>query len=136
MRPARLSPRGATVIGEDGTREYRPLGDVLPGMTIAIAAGDRVAVDAIVTSGSSDLDMSIVNGESAPRRVEAGDLLQAGTLNLTGSLAARVTASAKDSFLSEVIGLMEAAEGGGRAIGGLPTVPRAIIRPSYIFLLS
>ncbi len=109
---ARLSPRGATVIGEDGTREYRPLGDVLPGMTIAIAAGDRVAVDAIVTSGSSDLDMSIVNGESVPRRVEAGDLLQAGTLNLTGSLAARVTASAKDSFLSEVIGLMEAAEGG------------------------
>ncbi|MDH7805690.1 MULTISPECIES: cation-translocating P-type ATPase [unclassified Rhizobium] len=109
---ARLSPRGATVIGEDGTREYRSLGDVLPGMTIAIAAGDRVAVDAMVISGSSDLDMSIVNGESAPRRVEAGDLLQAGTLNLTGSFAARVTASAKDSFLAEVIGLMEAAEGG------------------------
>lgn len=109
---ARLSPRGATVIGENGTREYRQLGDVQPGMSIAIAAGDRVAVDAMVISGSSDLDMSIVNGESAPRRVTAGDSLQAGTLNLTGSLTARVTASAKDSFLSEVIGLMEAAEGG------------------------
>ncbi|MGA6114161.1 cation-translocating P-type ATPase [Agrobacterium sp. CFBP2214] len=109
---ARLSPRGATVIGEDGTREYRQLADVQPGMSIAIAAGDRVAVDAVVVSGSSDLDMSIVNGESAPRRVTAGDSLQAGTLNLTGSLIARVTASAKESFLSEVIGLMEAAEGG------------------------
>lgn len=109
---ARLSPRGATVIGENGTREYRQLGDVQPGMSIAIAPGDRVAVDAMVISGSSDLDMSIVNGESAPRRVTAGDSLQAGTLNLTGSLTARVTASAKDSFLSEVIGLMEAAEGG------------------------
>ncbi|MCA2374280.1 cadmium-translocating P-type ATPase [Agrobacterium genomosp. 3 str. CIP 111-78] len=109
---ARLSPRGATVIGEDGTREYRQLADVQPGMSIAIAVGDRVAVDAVVVSGSSDLDMSIVNGESAPRRVTAGDSLQAGTLNLTGSLTARVTASARDSFLSEVIGLMEAAEGG------------------------
>ncbi|NSZ32204.1 cadmium-translocating P-type ATPase [Agrobacterium tumefaciens] len=109
---ARLSPRGATVIGEDGTREYRQLADVQPGMSITIAAGDRVAVDAVVVSGSSDLDMSIVNGESAPRRVTAGDSLQAGTLNLTGSLIARVTASAKESFLSEVIGLMEAAEGG------------------------
>lgn len=109
---ARLSPHGATVVSEDGTREYRSLGDVQPGMSIAIAAGDRVAVDAMVISGSSDLDMSIVNGESVPRRVEVGDLLQAGTLNLTGSLTARVTASAKDSFLSEVIGLMEAAEGG------------------------
>ncbi|MFK3779255.1 cation-translocating P-type ATPase [Agrobacterium sp. NPDC089420] len=109
---ARLSPRGATVISEDGTREYRQLADVQPGMSIAIAAGDRVAVDAIVVCGSSDLDMSIVNGESAPRRVTTGDGLQAGTLNLTGSLTARVTASARDSFLSEVIGLMEAAEGG------------------------
>ncbi len=108
---ARLSPRGATVIGEDGTREYRPLGDVLPGMTIAIAAGDRVAVDAMVISGSSDLDMSIVNGESAPRRVEAGHLLQAGTLNLTGSLAARVTASAKDLVS---VGSDRADGGGGR----------------------
>lgn len=109
---ARLSPRGATVIDADGVRDYRPLADIEPGMSIAIAAGDRVAVDAVVVCGSSDLDMSIVNGESAPRRVVAGDSLQAGTLNLTGSLVARVTASAKDSFLSEVIGLMEAAEGG------------------------
>jgi Cu2+-exporting ATPase len=109
---ARLSPRGATVIGEDGAREYRPLADIQLGMSIAIAAGDRVAVDAVVVSGSSDFDMSIVNGESAPRRVAAGDSLQAGTLNLTGSLVARVTALARDSFLSEVIGLMEAAEGG------------------------
>ncbi|MCZ7852877.1 cation-translocating P-type ATPase [Agrobacterium salinitolerans] len=109
---ARLSPRGATVIDADGVRDYRSLADIEPGMSIAIAAGDRVAVDAVVVSGSSDLDMSIVNGESAPRRVAAGDSLQAGTLNLTGSLTARVTASARDSFLSEVIGLMEAAEGG------------------------
>lgn len=54
---ARLSPRGATVIDADGVRDYRPLADIEPGMSIAIAAGDRVAVDAVVVCGSSDLDM-------------------------------------------------------------------------------
>ncbi|NWJ26196.1 cation-translocating P-type ATPase [Rhizobium sp. RM] len=109
---ARLSPRGAMLVNASGSRDYRPLDEIKPGDTIAIVAGERVPVDATVTSGSSDLDMSIVNGESAPRRVESGDHLQAGTLNLTGSLTACVTASAKQSFLSEVIALMEAAEGG------------------------
>lgn len=109
---ARLSPRGAMLVNVNGSRDYRALDEIKPGDTIAIVAGDRVPVDATVTSGSSDIDMSIVNGESAPRRVESGDHLQAGTLNLTGSLTACVTASAKQSFLSEVIALMEAAEGG------------------------
>jgi Cu2+-exporting ATPase len=109
---ARLSPRGAMVLGDDGTRDYRALSDIAPGERIAIAAGERVPLDALVLTGSSDIDVSIVNGESAPQSVTAGDQVQAGTLNLTGSLVAKVTASAQDSFLSEVIGLMEAAEGG------------------------
>ncbi len=109
---ARLSPRGAMVIGEDGSHEYRAVEDILPGNQVAIAMGERVPVDGIVESGASDIDVSIVNGESAPRSVKAGDAVQAGTVSLTGSLILRATAAAKDSFLSEVISLMEAAEGG------------------------
>ncbi len=109
---ARLSPRGAMVLLADGAREYRPVEDIRPGDRIAIAAGDRVPVDGRVLSGLSDMDVSIVNGESAPVAAGAGDLLQAGTLSLTGSLVLEATAAARDSFLSEIIGLMEAAEGG------------------------
>ncbi len=109
---ARLSPRGAMVVAADGSREYRSVEEIKPGDQIAIAAGERVPVDGMVESGASDLDVSIVNGESAPRPVKAGDAVQAGTLSLTGSLVLRATAAAKDSFLSEVIALMEAAEGG------------------------
>lgn len=109
---ARLSPRGATVLLEDGIREYRPVSDIVPGDRIAIAVGDRIPVDGRIITGSSDLDVSIANGESAPRIVRAGDLVQAGTLNLTGPLVMEATALARDSFLSEIIGLMEAAEGG------------------------
>ncbi|WP_288425690.1 cation-translocating P-type ATPase [uncultured Agrobacterium sp.] len=109
---ARLSPRGATVLLPDGKREYRPVSEITPGDSIAIAAGERVPVDGLIVTGSSDLDVSIVNGESAPKIVRAGDAVQAGTLNLTGPLTIQATALARDSFLSEIIGLMEAAEGG------------------------
>jgi Cu2+-exporting ATPase len=109
---ARLSPRGATVLLEDEQREYRAVTDIIPGDRVVIAAGDRVPVDGKILSGNSDLDVSIANGESAPRVVRAGDLVQAGTLNLTGPLVVQATALARDSFLSEIIGLMEAAEGG------------------------
>ncbi len=109
---ARLMPRGAMVEMEDGSREYRPTADIRPGDRILVAAGDRIPVDGLVLSGASDLDCSLVNGESAPAPVSAGMPVQGGTLNLTGALTVTATASARDSFLADVITLMEAAEGG------------------------
>ncbi|MCA1493807.1 cation-translocating P-type ATPase [Sinorhizobium alkalisoli] len=109
---ARLSPRGAMVVNADGSREYRPVEEIRPGERLMIAAGERIPVDGRVLSGASDLDRSVVNGESAPVAVGVGDLIQAGTLNLTGPLTLEATAAARDSFLAEIMGLMEAAEGG------------------------
>lgn len=109
---ARLAPRGALVISDDGTRDYRPLADVQPGMKLLVAAGERIPVDSVVISGASDLDCSLVTGESAPQAVVAGAGVQAGTLNLTGPLTVQARALASDSFLSEMVRMMEAAEGG------------------------
>ncbi|MDX3804982.1 cation-translocating P-type ATPase [Bosea thiooxidans] len=109
---ARLAPRGAVVIAPDGSREYRPVGEIEPGARLLAAAGERICVDARVIGGTSDLDCSLVNGESWPRRVEPGSLVQAGTLNLTGPLTLEATARAEDSFLAEMLRMMEAAEGG------------------------
>lgn len=109
---ARLNPRGAMVLVDDGSREYRAVDEIRVGDQVAISAGDRIPVDGLVVSGESDLDMSIVNGESAPASVRPGSEVQAGTLSLTGSLTVRATATAQNSFLSEIIHLMEAAEGG------------------------
>jgi len=109
---ARLSPHGAMVLLADGQREYRAIAELAPGDVVLVAAGERVPVDGVIITGSSDLDMSIVNGESAARIVQPGDSVQAGTLNLTGPLTLKATALARDSFLAEIIGLMEAAEGG------------------------
>jgi Cu2+-exporting ATPase len=81
-------------------------------MTILLTAGERVPVDGRVLKGQSDLDCSIVSGESIPQTAGAGSMLQAGTLNVTGPLTIAATATAKDSFLAEMIRMMEAAESG------------------------
>ncbi|WLS08091.1 cation-translocating P-type ATPase [Shinella sumterensis] len=109
---ARLSPRGAMVMLPDGTRDYRPVEEIAVGDHLAIAAGERIPVDCRVLTGASDVDRSIVNGESDPLAAGPGTRLEAGAMNLTGSLLVEAVATARDSFLSEVIGLMEAAEGG------------------------
>ncbi|MBD0416906.1 cation-translocating P-type ATPase [Oryzicola mucosus] len=109
---ARLAARGATVIDEDGSRNYRPVSEIVPGVRLQLAAGERVPVDAVVVAGRSELDCAIVSGESAPQAVAPGDTIRAGTLNLTGALEIEATAAAADSFLAEMVRLMEAAESG------------------------
>ncbi|MBD9372617.1 cadmium-translocating P-type ATPase [Rhizobium sp. ARZ01] len=109
---ARLSPRGAMAISADGAREYRPVEEIAVGDRLSVAAGERLAVDARVVSGTSDVDRSLVSGESVPVTARPGTQLEAGVINLTGALVVEATAVARESFLAEVIGLMEAAEGG------------------------
>ena len=109
---ARLASRGALVLQPDGTRCYSPVNEIEPGTTILLAAGERVPVDARVVTGRSDLDCSLVSGESLPQPVAEGSILQAGTLNLTGPLTIVAAAAAKDSFLAEMTRMMEAAEAG------------------------
>ena len=116
---ARLAARGATVLDADGGRTYRPVAEIEPGMLVQLAAGERVPVDAEVIDGRSELDCSLVSGESAPQAVAPGTTARAGTLNLTGPLTLRAVAAAQDSFLAEMVRLMEAAEssrGGYRRI--------------------
>jgi len=109
---ARLAPRGATILRDNGRRDYLPVDEIEPGMRIVLAAGDRIPVDGVVVEGASDLDCAIATGESTPRHAEAGVAVQAGMLNLSGPLTMVVTARAEASFLAEMMRLMEAAEGG------------------------
>jgi Cu2+-exporting ATPase len=109
---ARLSARGAFVLQEDGARTYLPTSEIKAGMTILLAAGERVPVDATVSRGTSEIDVSLVSGEHAPVAVAAGSVLRAGTLNLTGPLTIVATATSTDSFLGEMMRMMEAAEQG------------------------
>ena len=112
MGLASLAPRGAMVVREDTSREYLPLNEIEPGMHLLIAAGERIPVDGRVVEGASDLDCALVTGESDPQPVTLNADVRAGTLNLTRPITIAVTAAANQSFLAEMIRLMEAAEGG------------------------
>lgn len=107
---ARLAARGALVVHDDGTHSYLPVGEIRPDMTILLPAGERVPVDAKVLQGISEIDCALVTGESLPQPAVVGSKLSAGTLNLTGPLTIVATAAAKDSFLAEMVRMMEAAE--------------------------
>ncbi|MEW6639943.1 MAG: heavy metal translocating P-type ATPase [Pseudomonadota bacterium] len=109
---ARRGARGALVLRDDGREAYLPVQEIMPGMTLRLAAGDYVPVDGRVIKGRSDIDAALVSGESVPRPVTAGSQLEAGTLNLTGPLTLLATATAKDSFLQDMVRMMEAAESG------------------------
>ncbi|MBR0753361.1 cadmium-translocating P-type ATPase [Bradyrhizobium jicamae] len=112
---ARLSARGALWQRPDGTQIYLPVDDIEPGMTILLAAGERVPVDCRVISGRSELEHSLVSGESVPQPAVEGTELQAGLLNLTAPLTVMATASARNSFLAEMVRMMETAETGRSA---------------------
>lgn len=106
-----LTPRGATVIRADGSRDYLPASAVEPGMLLHVAPGDRLLVDGIVEAGQSDVDCSLATGETRPQTVAAGDRLRSGMLNLTGALVLRAQSSLANSLVAEMAQLMEAAEG-------------------------
>ncbi|MFO1033514.1 MAG: heavy metal translocating P-type ATPase [Hyphomicrobiales bacterium] len=69
-------------------------------------------MDGTVADGRSDVDRALVTGESAPVAVACGAAVEAGTLNLTGSVDIRATRPADQSFLAEISQMMAAAENG------------------------
>ena len=107
-----LAIRGESVtllLPEGGSRVV-PAEQVLPGMRVLAAAGERVAVDGLVREGLSDVDTSLITGESLPVTLGPGGQVHAGTLNLSAPLTIEVTAVGEDTLLGEIVRLMEAAE--------------------------
>ena len=107
-----LQATAATVLQADGTLAALRIRDVAPGMTVCVAAGERIPLDGVVSEGTSDIDTALVTGETTPRLAELNNDVFAGTLNLTAPLKIRVTAGAENSLLSEIVRLMETAEQG------------------------
>ncbi len=108
----RIAAKGGFVVQENGSLNYLPLEDLKPGIRLRIAAGERIPVDGTVVTGKSEVDRSLVTGESAPVTLVIGATVEAGTLNLTGSMDILATKAAGDSFLAEMTRMMTAAEQG------------------------
>ena len=107
-----LRVRAVTVIGDDGDLRVISPAEVKAGMTVLVAAGERIPVDGKIVSGASDLDSAAITGESLPGPARPGDRVLAGTINLTGPLRIVVNSVGEDTVLAEILRLVETAEQG------------------------
>lgn len=102
----------AIVLDDDGSQKSIALRDLREGMRVSVPMGQRIPADSEVISGKSEIDTSLVTGETDPRSVTIGDKVFAGTLNISGPLILKVRSAVKDSLLSDIVRLMEKAEQG------------------------
>lgn len=87
-----------------------PVAELVPGDLIRILPGARIPADGEIAQGESEIDRSLLTGESLPVPAAPGTALSAGEVNLTGPLIVRVTAAGRDSSLARLTALVAAAE--------------------------
>jgi cation-transporting P-type ATPase G len=104
-----LAPETATVLRGDTSR-MAPASELQIGDVILVKPGERVATDGIVRSGRSAVDTSVVTGESVPVEVGPGSEVFAGTVNGTGSLEVKATATAADNSLARLVHVVQEAQ--------------------------
>lgn len=105
----RQAAMGSMVVSDGGDIAWVSAGELVPGMIMRVAAGERLAADGTIVRGSSRFDQSLLTGESAPVLLIDGALVHAGTLNLEAPVDVRVSAAGKDTSLAEIARLMDAA---------------------------
>ncbi len=104
-----LMPADAHMVLPDGIQEVKT--DSLKGKDIILVKpGEKVAADGIILDGESYLNESLLTGESKPIKKTKGDKVIAGSINGNGSVKVTVSHSAKDSYLSQVIRLVDEAQ--------------------------
>ena len=113
-RLAALQPREARRIerGPGGGTEVRrvPVAELLPGDRVEVVPGERVPADGVVREGRSEVDESLVTGESRPVGKEPGAPAIGGTVNLHGSFVLEVTRTGAATVLSGIIRAVEEAQ--------------------------
>jgi len=105
-----LQAKTARVIREG--REYDiPIAEVVLGDVILVRPGEKIPVDGEIIDGASTLDEAMVTGESVPVQKTVGDEVIGATLNKTGSFKFRATRVGKDTFLAQIVKLVQQAQG-------------------------
>ncbi len=126
----RLAPPVARRLRDDGADEEIPLDAVRTGDRLRVRPGDRVPVDGEVLEGRSNVDESLLTGESLPVTKQAGDRLIGGTQNANGSLVMRADRVGAGTMLSQIVQLVAQAQR-SRA-----PMQRLADRVSYGFVLA
>ncbi len=107
---ATLRSESAVRIGADGALAEVPVSRVAPGDLVLVRPGERVPVDGRVAAGTSEIDRSLVTGETAPVAVGPGEMVHAGMINGFGALTVSVTAAVEGTLVAEIERLISEAQ--------------------------
>ena len=113
-----LSPKVATVI-RDGKEVEVPVEELQIGEVVFVRPGEKIPVDGVIISGESFVDESMITGESVPVFKKEGSKVVGATLNTTGSFQVEVSQVGKDTTLSQIIRLVEEAQGSKAPIAAI-----------------
>jgi Cu+-exporting ATPase len=126
-----LQPRTARVVREGAELDI-PIEDVESGDLITVRPGEKVPVDGVIRQGYSSLDESMLTGESLPVDKKTGDTVIGATINKTGAFTFEATKVGRDTMLSQIIRMVQEAQGSKAPIQRLADYISSIFVPTVI----
>ncbi|MEE9213003.1 MAG: HAD-IC family P-type ATPase [Phycisphaeraceae bacterium] len=129
-----LQPEQAELIDEHGQTREIASADVQPGDRMLIRPGARVPVDGLVVDGSSDVDESVVTGESMPVTRSPGDPVVAGSVNTTGRLIVEATVDGHHTTIARIAELVQRAQSSKAGIQRLADRVCAVFVPAVLLI--
>jgi Cu+-exporting ATPase len=128
-----LSPKTARVI-RNGHEVDVPIEEVIPGDLVVVRPGEKVPVDGVVREGYSSVDESMVTGESLPVEKKSGDSVIGATINKTGTFKFEATKVGKNTVLSQIVRLVQEAQGSKPPIARLVDIIASYFVPVVILI--
>jgi len=131
-----LQPDEARWIDETGAIRTISSADIRPGQRILIRPGDRVPVDGVVVEGDSEIDQSVVTGESLPIPRGPGEPVVAGSLNTTGRLVVQATVDGRHTTVARIARLVQTAQASKANVQRLADRVCAVFVPAVLTIAA
>lgn len=123
-----LQAKNATVL-RSGKEIEIPISEVIVGDILIIKPGQKIPVDAVVTSGSTSIDESMITGESLPTDKNTGDMITGATMNTYGAIQAKAVKVGNETVLAQIIQMVREAQGSKAPIERLADTVSSVFVP-------
>ena len=130
-----LQPKKAKII-ENGVEKEVLIENIKVGDIIVVKPGEKIAVDGKIVSGNTSVDEAMITGESIPVSKNPGDKVIGGSINKNGSIQFEATEIGKDTVLSQIIKLVEEAQGSKAPISRMADIVAGYFVPIVIVIAT
>ena len=130
-----LQPKKAKII-ENGVEKEVLIENIKVGDIIVVKPGEKIAVDGKIVNGNTSVDESMITGESIPVSKNIGDKVIGGSINKNGSIQFEATEIGKDTVLSQIIKLVEEAQGSKAPISRMADIVAGYFVPIVIMIAT